>query len=286
MLKMLAVMGLVAIGLVRAQSQPTSQSTGAVAFEAASVKPRAPGDNRFMFPRFFPGGRFVSNAPLGVVIAIAYNLPINPSPRLTGVPDWAGSMDAAYDIQATGIFPAGLSEKARVERGRLMLQALLADRFKLAIHRETKEIPVYALVVAKGGPKLQRADVEERDCPDPSATPPPAPGTLCHGASGGRGSGIHARALAMSELARVMEDWADRPLVDKTGIKGLYHIETTGWQPMQVAPFAPGAKQDGVDIADLPTIFTVFEKLGLKMESEKDKVDVYVVDHVEKPTEN
>jgi uncharacterized protein (TIGR03435 family) len=83
-----------------------------------------------------------------------------------------------------------------------------------------------------------------------------------------------------------VENWTDRPLLDKTGLTGLYKIETTGWQPMQVAPFAPGQKQDGVEIADLPTIFTIFEKLGLKMESTKDKVDIYVIDHIEKPTPN
>jgi uncharacterized protein (TIGR03435 family) len=169
-----------------------------------------------------------------------------------------------------------------------MLQALLADRFKLKIHRETKETPVYALVVGKGGPKLQKGDIEEKDCPE--GTPPPAlgaPVTACHIINGGRGRGLHSRAVDMSDVVTFIENWTDRPLVDKTGIKGLYHIDTSGWLPMEagLSP-VPGTKQDGVDVADLPTIFEVFEKLGLKMESTKDKVDVYVIDHVEKPSEN
>jgi uncharacterized protein (TIGR03435 family) len=70
---------------------------------------------------------------------------------------------------------------------KLMLQALLADRFKLVIHGETKEIPVYALVVGKGGPKLQKADIEEKDCPEVApATGPGTPNTACHSFMGGR----------------------------------------------------------------------------------------------------
>ncbi|HEY6346526.1 MAG TPA: M56 family metallopeptidase [Bryobacteraceae bacterium] len=282
----LAVVGPIAIGIVNAPPiRAQAQSKEAVTFEVASVKPVAPGGGNPRFG-FEPGGRFVSTVPIQFLISVAYDLPFNPSERLTGGPEWIRSRDGVYEIQATGAFPAGLSKKAREDRQRLMLQTLLADRFKLKIHRVTREMAVYALTVEKGGPKLQKADIEEKDCPDPDATPAPAPNTFCHDLGGGRGRGLHARAVSMQDLAKGMENYTDRPLLDKTGIKGLHHIETSGWQPMQVAPFAPGQKQDGVDIADLPTIFTVFGKLGLKMESTKDKVDVYVIDHIEKPTEN
>jgi uncharacterized protein (TIGR03435 family) len=91
----------------------------------------------------------------------------------------------------------------------------------------------------------------------------------------------------MADVVAFVENWTDRPLLDKTGIKGLYRFDTPGWLPMDLGPPpAPGTKQDGVDVADIPTIFTLFDKLGLRMESTKDKVDVYVVDHIEKPTEN
>jgi len=282
------VIGLMNAPRIRGQSQPTE----AVAFEAASVKPHAPGDNRFKLPEFLPGGRFVSSAPLRIVIATAYNLPFNLSVRLSGGPDWLTKPDSVFDIEATagpGGIPPGLTVKARNDRVKLMLRALLADRFKLAIHRETKEIPVYALVVGKGGPKLQKADIEEKDCPESApATAPGTPNTACHTFMGGRGRGLHSRAVDMSDLASFVENWTDRPLLDKTGIKGLFHIETSGWLPMEPGPPpAPGAKsEDGSEMADLPTLFGVFEQLGLKMESQRDRVDVYVIDHVARPSEN
>jgi bla regulator protein BlaR1 len=305
----LAVAGPIAIGIVNAPPMRGQAQAAHLEFEAASVKPHKPGDNQLAFPDVSPGGRFTSRGmPLIMVIELAYGLPIQGSPRLTGGPSWIESRDNTYDIEAAapkGAFPDGLSYKARTERMGSMLQTMLAERFKLVIHRETKEMPVYALVAAKGGPKLQKADIDEKDCPEGPVTPSPnapllpfprAPGAdrnvsgagrqPCHAIGGGRGAGLHGRAVSMADLVGRVEAWTDRPLLDKTGIKGLYRIDTTGWQPMQVAPFAPGAKQDGVEIADLPTIFTVFEKLGLKMESAKGRVDVYAIDHVEKPTGN
>jgi len=77
-----------------------------------------------------------------------------------------------------------------------MLQALLADQFELVAHREMKELPVYALVVGKGGPKLEKADIDEKDCPTTPDGPPTGDGTVvCHRFSGGRGRGLHARAV-------------------------------------------------------------------------------------------
>jgi uncharacterized protein (TIGR03435 family) len=296
---MLVLAGPIAIGivnppLIRAQAQ----AADAVAFEVASVKPLVPGDT--LHPGFFaPGqivgpdlvsyGRFVFRAPLQWLILFAYNLPLNPGDRLSGAPEWTGSREGLYDIEATGEFPAGLSYKARMDRAKLMAQALLADRFKLKIRRETKEIPVYVLTVAKGGPKLQRADIEEKDCPVPDryAVPPQDPRTLCHFSNATGRVGIHARAVSISDLVRDLENFTGRPLLDKTGIEGLYHIETTGWQGIDLGPPAPGAKtEDGTDLADVPTLFMVLGKLGLKMESTKAKSEVYVIDHIEKPTEN
>ena len=200
-------------------------------------------------------------------------------------------MAGFYDIEATGKLPAGLTAEAREDRMRAMVQALLAERFKLAMRRETKEMPVYALVVAKGGPKLQKADIEEKDCPEAMA-PPTGPTVaalpVCHVINGGRGRGIHAWAVNMTDLARFVENWTDRPLLDRTGLKGLYKIETTGWLPMDAAPApAPGAKaEDGTDMADVPTVYQMFERLGLKMQAQTGKADVYVIDHIEKPSEN
>ncbi len=116
-----------------------------------------------------------------------------------------------------------------------MLQALLADRFKLGIHAVSTEMPVYALTMAKGGPKLEKADIEEKDCPEgqPEMTLG-GPVTACHVFNGGRGRGLHARAADMADLVGFVEGWTDRPLLDKTGIKGLYRFDTSGWLPMEV----------------------------------------------------
>jgi len=111
---------------------------------------------------------------------------------------------------------------------------------------------------------------------------------LCHTFNGGQGRGLHGRAVNMSDLVSHVEDFTGRPLLDKTGIKGLYRIETKAWLPPGLTQeLPPGAKaEDGSLFADLPTLFEVFAGLGLKMESKNDAVDVYVVDHIERPSEN
>jgi uncharacterized protein (TIGR03435 family) len=279
------------------QDQPRTGSAKPVdstrpAFEAASIRPHSNATGRDLRFEPTPGGRFTSTAPLRWVIAWAYGVfAVNHNFRLTGGPDWINGAEGVYDIEATGTIPEGLSTSAHDERMRLMVQALLADRFKLAVHRETKEMTVYALVVGKGGPKLQKADIEEKDCAQPPPAPPSTDGTpmprACHQFNGGRGRGLHGRAVDMGDVVQDVENWTDRPFIDKTGIKGLYRIQTQPWLPMEVGPAPPpGTKQDGIDVADLPTIFTVFEGLGLKMESQKATIDVYVIDHVERPSEN
>ncbi len=168
----------------------------------------------------------------------------------------------------------------------MMVQALLVDRFKLAIHRESKEMPVYALLVAKGGPKLQRADIDEKDCPEASlnALGPVTPSTpipdVCHAFNGGMGRGLHAKAANMSDLAACVENWTDRPLLDRTGINGLYRFETKGWQPMDPSVAA------GSDVTDRLTVYQMFGELGLRIEAQKGVVDVYVIEHMEKPASN
>jgi uncharacterized protein (TIGR03435 family) len=269
-----------------------AQSSGHFQFEVASVRPHKSGDNQFAGPQILPGGRFTSRAPLFVVIALAYDLSVQGVPRMSGGPSWVSSLDSVYDIEAMapeGAFPEALSKKDRTDRERSMLKALLADRFKLVVHREMKEMPVYALVVGKGGPKLEKADIDEKDCPATPDGPPTGDGTVvCHRFNGGRGRGLHARAVDMADLVRWVEAWTDRPLLDKTGIKGLYKIETKPFLPMELAttPPPPGTKQDGADVSDLPTLFTVFERLGLKMDSQRDQVEFLVIDHIEKPTAN
>ena len=129
------VIGLIEASTVRAQSakNPT--------FDVASVKLHAGGTDRntLVPPTVLPGGRFVSRFPLAILISYAYKLPGN-QVRVTGIPDWTKSPQGVYDVEATGTMPPGLSMQARNDRVRAMVQALLADRFRLVIHRESKEM--------------------------------------------------------------------------------------------------------------------------------------------------
>jgi uncharacterized protein (TIGR03435 family) len=276
------LIGLVFAPLIQAQSQPETSPT----FEVASIRLHKPDDNRRSMPQFLPGGRFLSTGiPLRFLIAVAYNVGFQ-SVRLSGGPDWITSIEGVYDIEAAappGVIPAGSPSNARSEKLRLMLQALLADRFQLKIRRETKDLPVYTVTVARNGPKLEKAKIDEKDCAEPGT-----PGVSCHTLMGGRGRGLHGDAVSLSDVLAYVENWTDHPLVDKTGIQGLYNVQTSGWLPMQPGPPPPaGAKaEDGSDLADVPTIFTLFERLGLKMESQRAPVEIFVIDHVEKPSIN
>jgi uncharacterized protein (TIGR03435 family) len=253
------------------------------AFEVASVKLHGADDRHMAFPELTPGGRFsVAGLPLQIVIAVAYNLPFQGT-QLSGGPDWIRSRDGVYDIEAKADEGAlkGLSSKERSARMRLMLQALLRDRFKLTIRRDMKEQPVYVLTVAKNGPKLQKSKFEEKDCDDPA--------NRCHSGGAGQGRGIHAKGFDMAELAVSVSNFTDRPLIDKTGLTGLYDIDTDGWVPMRQRPVPSGdASPESIAMADptRPTLYMIFDKLGLKMESGKAPVEMFVIEQVEKPAGN
>lgn len=248
-----------------------------VAFEAATVKPSQAADSRRPELRFLPGGRFAAaNYPLQVLIAAAYDVSFQ-SARLTGGPDWIRS--ERYDVEAVaakGAVPATASSVEQQAIVRRMLQALLAERFQLVVRRESKELPVYMLAVARNGSKLQAAEVSERQCADG--------GAACHSFMGGQGRGLHGQAVSMNDLARAIENFSDRLVIDKTGIEGLFRIETEGWTNMRGKPAAPGEKaEDGRDIADVATLFEVLAKLGLKLESARAAVELLVIARVEKP---
>src|SRR5262249_35009945 len=151
----------------------------------------------------------------------------------------------------------------------------------------------YMLVVGKGGLKLQKADITEKECESVKASDaPPTPSLMpqtCHVINGGQGRGLHARAATIQDMVNHVANWTDgRPLLDKTGLKGLYKFDTRGWRPIQLgqAP-AEGAKaEDGGFVADQPILLEIFEQMGFKMQASKAKVDVVVIDQIERPSEN
>ena len=259
-----------ATGMLIAQP-PTSP-----AFAVASIKPSQAADFRRVGMKFLAGGRFIAtNYPLQVLIAGAYHVPFQ-SARLTGGPSWIRS--ERWDVEAVAdAIPAGESRRTIM---RLMLQNLLTERFKLTIRRETKEMPVYGMVVAKSGLKLKKSAIDERDCFDET-------GAACHLILGAQGYGLHGQAADMSDLAVSVENFTDRPVVDQTGARGLFQIETTGWLPLRLKTAAPGAKaENGADLESLPSLFTVFAGLGLRLEPQKAAVEIMVIDHAEKPSAN
>ena len=157
-----------------------------------------------------------------------------------------------------------------------MLRGLLADRFKLGMRVEQKTMPVYALSVASGGPNLQKSTIAEKDCIFDTGTP-----ESCHNFIVGRGHPLTARAITMDDLARYIENWTDLPVVNRTGVSGLFAVQTEGWAPMRLPPPPPGNPTGGFD--DLPTIFTVLRKLGLELKQQVATVPVYTVQHIERP---
>lgn len=224
------------------------------AFEVASVKLH-PGEITFSADPAIRGSRVVAAAlTLVDLLTYAYDARYE---QISGAPAWA-SKDH-YDINAKVAGDGPVSK----EQARGMMQALLAERFSLQIHREKKEMPVYALVVAKGGHKMKES------APDAKG------GNYTTGSS--RGMVMEAARGTMQRLAEQLSHSAGRPVVDRTGLAGYwaYRFE---WNPVAGAPDAP---------ADAPSMFTAIqEQLGLKLEPSKAPFDMLVVDRAERPAEN
>ena len=274
-----------AIGLwtappIRAQSQDAPR----LAFEVASVKPNKSGSARAP-SMILPGGRFTAtNNTLRALILNAYDISASPS-LLSGGPAWIDS--EAYDVDAKAephAIPAGTTGRVLWEKTRLMLRTLLADRFHLSIRRETKEMPVYELAVAKAGPKLKKT---EQVCADSV--------TACHGFAGNPAR-LSGAGVDMFDLAGMLSFYSSRPVLDKTALQGLFDIKLQ-WNPFagrapssEDVPRAPGAEaREGrnPDLDSLPDLSTALEQqLGLKLESRKGPVEIYVIDRVERPSEN
>jgi uncharacterized protein (TIGR03435 family) len=262
-----------------------AQSDTAPQFEVASIKPAAP-DQRGMYIRNAPGGRLnISNMPLKELIVLAWR--IQPF-QISGGPAWLDS--ARFDISAKSESIPKQDEMPR------MLQALLADRFQLKIHRETKELPVYALVVAKKdgklGPRLTESKEGSCTLPDPTKRPPPPepgkPPTLGCGGMMMSPRSMTAARVPIANLIPALSRILGRTVVDKTGLTGNFDISLE-WAPdeSQAVQFAPDGPKPPPSDAAGPSIFTALqEQLGLKLESQKGPVEIFVIDGAEKPSEN
>ena len=246
------------------------------AFEAISIKPAGSGDPGNMRVRVQPNGDLIATAvPVLALLRYAYDVPVNPSPRLAGFPRERETYDIEAHAPANAV-PASLPESEKRGRRQEMVRRLLADRFKLVMRVEQKTLSVYALAVASGGPNLQKSTIAEKDCIFDSGTP-----ESCHNFLMGRGHPLNARAINMDDLAQYIENWTDLPVVNRTALGGLFTVETEGWNPMRLPPPPPNSPPARFD--DLPTIFTVLRKLGLELKQQEATVPVYTVEHIERP---
>ncbi len=252
-----------------------------VGYDAASIKRSATGGPGRGGIEFLPGGRFRSvKMPFVMVLGVAYDIPTQSIEsirmRIKGMPDWV--LSDSYDIEATaerGSAPARATSKVRNDRIRLMLQSVLADRFKLKVHQDAAEMPVYAMVVGPNGPKLAKATIAEQDCQESAPLAQISPtGPGCHSFLGGVGRGLRGNAVDMKDLALYVSNWSDRPIIDQTGLAGLYSIQTEGW--------TTNYNDDG----SRPSLDEIFQRLGLKLARKQAPVPILLIEHIEKPSEN
>jgi uncharacterized protein (TIGR03435 family) len=297
----LAAIGFATAIVVRGQTQPPAAdaATGAV-FEVASVKANKSGDNRIGIG-FAPGGRFrATNVPVRELISAAYGTP-QPLPafQISGGPKWIET--ERFDIVAKAPGDPQPGPDGPPREMFMMLRNLLAERFQLAVHREAKEMPIYALVLARGDGKLgAQLRPATTDCAALMASlrargaqpAPPPPGERIPCGMRMFPGNLSGGSASMTQLSNVLARFVSRTVIDRTGLSGNYDIDLQ-WTPDQLpqglgrgetppgAPAMPAIDPNG------PSIFTaVQEQLGLKLESTKGPVDVLIVDRVEHPTED
>ena len=282
------VFGLLDIPPACAQS-PQTAGTPPPSFEVASIKPNRSGQMNISI-MFQPGRFTASGIPIKQLITLAYDVK---DFQVSGGPSWISS--EKYDIEAKepDSVVQELEKLPPDQRSKLlrsMLQSLLADRFKLKLNHETRELPAYALVVAKNGPKIHEAK--------PGDTYPngiKGPDGQGHAQMMRMGPGqLTGQGLPMLGLVHLLSQQLGRDVLDQTGLKGNYDFTLT-WTPEQgemMMPRGPEGGNPGAESAPAPdssgpSIFTAIqEQLGLKLESTKGPVEVLVVDHVERPSEN
>jgi bla regulator protein BlaR1 len=244
-----AILWLYAATHLFAQSSATQ-----LKFEVASVKPGAP-DATGLFIRYLPGGGLrITGATLQSLISMAYDVRVF---QISSGPKWIDN--DRFDIDArltTSDAPHPTLTRQDQSKAAEALRNLLADRFQLKLHPETTEQPVFALLVAKAGPKLRESTESESFI-----------------RRMGRGS-IKGQAVALRLLVVNLANELDRTVIDKTGLTGKYSFELK-WDPS----IAPDPSE--------PSLFTALqEQLGLRLESQKGEVKALVVDRAEKPAAN
>jgi uncharacterized protein (TIGR03435 family) len=266
-------------------------------FEVASIKRNRSGDDRRDFNT--PANRFVAtNVALHDLVAWAYGDPgpppeLRPDFQMSGGPGWI--ISDRFDVEATtaGSLPDGVG---RTQLKMQMLQTLLADRFKLSVHHETRDGPIYSLVLANRdgrlGAQLRRSDVDcnallARGRATTAAPPPPPPAgqaPTC-GIQIGLG-GLRIGSQSLPAIARLLTRAVGRPVVDRTTLEGAFNL-SLDFDPSGLPGYARPPGVPSPDLGDKPSLFTALqEQTGLKLEAGRGPIDVLVIESAEHPAEN
>ena len=253
---------------MRAQSQ--TEEKDPLTFDVASVKPSAGCPPACGLIRQMPGGLTYhgEGVPLRVLMTVAYTVTDR---QISGGPAWMST--DRFDIEAKAARPRTSDEL------HVMLQHLLQERFQLKVRRETREEPVWALVVDKGGSKMPVHDPADLD------HPPMGPQAV-RGSDGGMCGGLAGHNVTMDYLAFTLSRLSDRKVIDRTGLPARYDVNLQFLPDVarSAAPDGGGSPAISPDCADLPSALP--KQLGLRLESAKGPVEFLVVERAEKPTGN
>jgi uncharacterized protein (TIGR03435 family) len=250
----------------QAQAQVENSGSGVPAYKSVSIKASKTGAGMaqpvaIMFNR---DGFFGRNITLKALVREAYGVQ---NDQIVGPPDWAafGKYDIEAKVNESSVEGDMDSGGIGIDKFRLMVRQVLADRFKLTVHTETKQLPIYALVVAEGGPRFQEAK----------------PGSNLMNMGPGE---LVDQGATLQPLVEQLSMQLGRSVVDKTGLTGHYDF-TLKWTPAEKQPDV--LEQDGAPSPSSSSIVAaVQEQLGLKLEPQTAPMQVFVIDHVEQPTEN
>ena len=257
----------IASGHTNAPQSQSAQTAAKLSFEVASIKEWVDGKGPAGMVTVGierSGDRIISRcASLKALLSYAYHL--TRSVPVTGVPEWGkagcgGTYQNTFAIEAT--VPAGTTD----EQARQMMQTLLADRFKLAVHWDKKDMPIFALIIGKSGFKLKPSDINNDAPVPPHSVGCPTEDPNCHNIVAGSGP--------ISALASLLSVSAGRPVIDQTGLTGTYNIDLK-WA---------GDTATDSPLPSLPAALR--EKFGFELKSQVGPVDVLVIEHVEKPSPN
>jgi uncharacterized protein (TIGR03435 family) len=293
---LLAVAMPIGYGVVRGQSAGANVDAGAAAphdlpkYEVVSIKPAASDDGRSLL-RITPDGTSMQGVEVRMLLRTAFRLEPD---RIIGAPSWVSSN--RYDIEAK-VAPddAPKLDKVKAEDRSAMLLPLLVERFNLKYHHETRELPLYTLMVAKGGPKLTESKGDVAPPPKDFAGAPPR-GVDSRGRMMMMPGRIESQDTTLDMLAHSLSPQLGHTVLDKTGLTGRYDY-TLQWTPddaMMPMGGGPGGGPGGAPGHEAntaepggPSLFTAIEEqLGLKLESTKGPVDVIVIDHLDLPSAN